>query len=90
MTRRKRRFFSPEEKITLIKKHLLEKTPVSDICDQFDLQPVVFYSWQKQFLEHGTRAFASRKDGTVRTLEKQVSQLSAKLRKKDEVMFEWK
>ncbi len=51
MSERKERKFSPEEKVMILKKHLLENTPISDICDQYGLHPTVFYRWQKQFKE---------------------------------------
>ncbi len=89
-TRRKR--FTAEEKVKLLRLHLVEKEPVSDICDRHGLNPNVFYHWQKQFFENGTAAFeqsgAGRKDGQVKRLERQNTQLQAKLAKKDEVIAE--
>jgi len=88
MSKRKRRYFSPEDKVSLLKRHLLDKVPVSDICDENDLQPVTFYGWQKQLFEQGVRAFQNPKDGKVRSLEKHVFRLSSKLQKKNEVLSE--
>jgi len=88
MTKRKRRYFSPEEKVALLKKHLLDKVPISDIGDENDLNPVTFYSWQKQLFEQGTLAFQNRKDSKVKKLEKDVSRLSSKLQTKNEVLSE--
>ena len=42
----KRKRFSPEEKVRLLRLHLIEKEPVSDICDRYGLNPNVFYRWQ--------------------------------------------
>lgn len=89
-TRRKR--FTAEEKVKLLRLHLVEKESVSDICDQHGLNPNVFYHWQKQFFENGTAAFeqagSGRKDGQVKRLERQNTQLQAKLANKDEVIAE--
>ena len=49
----KRKKYSAEEKVRLLRLHLLEKEPVSDICDRYGLNPNVFYRWQKQFFENG-------------------------------------
>ena len=46
----KRKNYTPEEKVSILKKHLAENVPVSNLCDQYDLNPTVFYRWQKQFL----------------------------------------
>jgi transposase-like protein len=32
---------------------LLEKEPISKLCDEVGLQPTVFYRWQKEFFENG-------------------------------------
>ena len=48
---RKRKNYTLEQKVMILKKHLLEKVPVSDLCDQYDLHPNVFCRWQKQFFE---------------------------------------
>ncbi len=88
----KRKKFSPEEKIRLLRLHLIEKEPVSDICDRYGLNPNVFYRWQKIFFENGTAAFAQtgtgRKNGHSKTLENKISKLQARLAGKDEVIAE--
>ena len=89
---KKRKKFSPEEKVRLLRLHLIEKEPVSDICDSHGLNPNVFYRWQKIFFENGATAFgqvgAGRKDSHVKKLERQNAQLKAKLSNKDEVIAE--
>ena len=88
----KRKKFSPEEKVRLLRLHLIEKEPVSDICDRNGLNPNVFYRWQKQFFENGAAAFVQsgngRKDSRSKKLERQNAQLKSKLTNKDEVIAE--
>ena len=45
MTTKRRRQFSPEQKIAILRRHLLEHVPVSDLCDEYQLQPAMFYAW---------------------------------------------
>jgi len=89
---RKYKKFSPEEKVRLLRLHLIEKEPVSDICDRHSINPNVFYKWQKLFFENGAATFAQtgtgRKDGHAMKLERQNAQLKAKLVNKDEVIAE--
>jgi len=47
----KRKRFTAGEKVKLLRLHLLEKQPISDICDQHGLNPNVFYRWQNSFLK---------------------------------------
>ena len=54
----KRKRFTAEEKVRLLRLHLIEKQPISDLCDQHGLNPNVFYRWQKQFFENGAVVMA--------------------------------
>ena len=88
MTTKRRRQFSPEQKIAILRRHLLEHVPVSDLCDEYQLQPVMFYAWQKQLFEGGAAVFERRTDGPVVQLTRQVASLSEKLQSKNEVLGE--
>jgi transposase-like protein len=63
--RKKRHNYTPEEKVVILKRHLIEKIPVSDLCDEYQLQPTAFYDWQKQFFESGAFLFALQNDKTL-------------------------
>ncbi len=43
--RKKRKNYTPEEKVRIIKEHLINGVPISELCDQHQLQPTVFYRW---------------------------------------------
>ena len=47
--KRQRKHYTPEEKVAILRRHLLEKEPMSKLCDELGLQPTVFYRWQKEF-----------------------------------------
>lgn len=85
---KKRRTFSGEEKVSILRRHLVDKVPVSDLCDEYGLNPVVFYRWQKEFFENGAAAFERHSDGRERRLQEKVTALTAKLAHKDEVIAE--
>lgn len=85
---KRRRNFTPEEKVSILKRHLVEKVAVSDLCDQYDLHPTVFHRWLKEFFENGAAAFHKQRDSRTSKLEKKVSHLEGKLAKKNEVLSE--
>jgi len=87
--RKKRPNYSPEEKVFILKRHLIGREAVSDLCDEYQLQPKMFYGWQKQFFEQGASAFA-RMDrvGKERAEERRIRELEEKLRRKHEVLSE--
>ena len=55
-----RKHYTGEEKVAILRRHLLEQEPVSKLCDEFGLQPTVFYRWQKEFFENGAAAFQAK------------------------------
>ena len=87
---KQRRHFADHEKVAILKRHLVEKVPVSDLCDQLDIYPNQFYDWLKKFFENGHLAFANgRKGKAVEDAQQaKIEQLEAKLVRKNEVMAE--
>src|SRR5882757_3605595 len=55
--KKQRKHYTPEEKVAILRQHLLEQVPISELCDKHGLQPTVFYRWQKEFFENGAAAF---------------------------------
>jgi len=51
--RKERKHYTAEEKVAVLRRHLLDKMPVSDLCEELSLKPTVFYRWQKEFFENG-------------------------------------
>jgi transposase len=87
MEKKTRRQYSPEEKVRILRLHLLEGKPVSELCEKEGLHPTLFYQWQRAFFENGAAAFSSPRTG-VSGSEKKIEALQAKLQRKDEVIAE--
>jgi len=86
-----RRHFTAQEKVAVLRRHLLEKTPVSDLCDQLGLNPTLFYRWQKEFFENGHAAFANtgrRHQAEADAKDRKIAALEDKLQRKNEVLAE--
>jgi transposase-like protein len=86
MTKRTRRTFSAQEKVAILKRHLLEGEPVSDVCDAHGLNPTQFYRWQKEFFENGAAAFERTDKRAAQAEQRRRAELEAKLKKKDAVI----
>ncbi len=86
--KKSRRNFSSEEKVTILRRHFIEKVPVSDLCDQYTFHPTQFYRWQKAFFEHGAAAFDRQSKTQEQKFERKLTALEEKLSKKDEVIAE--
>lgn len=93
MSKKTRRHLSPEKKAQLIRQHLSDKKPVSEICEENDLQPSVFYTWMRQLLANAPAALVNgrtRKEGSRREAELRTEneRLRARLARKDAVIAE--
>ena len=89
----KRKHLTPEQKVLIVRRHLLENVAVSDLCDEHGIHPTQYYSWQKQLFENAGSAFERRpnKANQRRTQDaqaKKIAQLEEKLQKKNEVVAE--
>ena len=88
--RKERKHYTAEEKVAILRRHLLDKVPVSDLCEELGLQPTVFYRWQKEFFENGAAAFQTTERPRRQAEEKQkrIEFLEKKVQTKDEVLAE--
>jgi transposase-like protein len=84
-----RRQFSPEQKIKILREHLLDKMPISAVCEKHRITPTQFYQWQKTFFENGAAAFAKAPGPrATNQAEQRITKLEEKLQRKDEVIAE--
>ena len=88
--RKERKHFTPEEKVAILRRHLVDKVPVSELCEELGLRPTVFYRWQKELFENGAAAFQSqeRPQRQVEEKQKRIEFLEKKVQTKDEVLAE--
>src|SRR3954470_6881066 len=83
-----RKHYTPEENVATVRRHLLEKEPISKLCDELGLQPTVFYRWQKEFFENGVAAFQPKAGPNHSGVQKRIDYLEKKIQTKDEVLAE--
>jgi transposase-like protein len=90
MTRSRRKNFTAQEKLTAVRRHLIDKVPVSDLCDELGVQPTQIYQWQRMLFDNGETAFAKsgRKAKADYAKDKKIEALEAKIQAKNEVVAE--
>ena len=88
--RKERKHFTPEEKVAILRRHLVDRVPVSELCEELGLRSTVFYGWQKELFENGAAAFQSqeRPQHQVEEKQKRIEFLEKKVQTKDEVLAE--
>jgi transposase len=83
-----RKHYTGDEKVAILRRHLLEKEPISKLCDELGLQPTVFYRWQKEFFENGAVAFQTKARPDHQAEKERIEFLEKKIQRKDEVLAE--
>ena len=86
--RKPRKNYTASEKVVILRRHLIDRVPVSDLCDEYQLQPTLFYTWQKLFFENGSVAFESKNRSAESDHLRTIAALREKLQRKNEVVAE--
>src|SRR5216117_2275208 len=86
--RKERKHFTPEEKVAILRRHLVDKVPVSELCEELGLRPTMFYRWQKELFENGAAAFQSQGRADHQGEQERIEFLEKKIQRKDEVLAE--
>jgi transposase len=87
---KQRRHFSGTEKVAILKRHLLDKVPISDLCDELQIYPNQLYGWLKEFFENGHAAFDNgRKSKAVEDAQqRKIDKLEATVQRRNDVLAE--
>ncbi len=83
-----RKHYTPQEKVAVLRRHLLEHVPVSELCEELSLRPTVFYRWQKEFFENGGAAFGRQALADRGREQQRVAALEQKLQRRNEILAE--
>jgi len=86
-----RRRFGTDQKATILKRCLVDKVPISDLCDEYGIKPNQIYAWQKILFDHAQTAFqqaGGRAASKVSAQEDKIVRLETKLQQKNEVIAE--
>lgn len=76
MDKKRRQRFSPEKKVEILREHLKNRIPISELCEKYNIHPNLFYRWEKEFFEGGITTFSGRhRDaGNGKALEKRLQE----------------
>ena len=85
---KRRKNHTAKQKAAIVREHLIDKIPVSDLCDKHGIHPTIFYRWQKAMFENLPSLFERQGVSRQATLERRIETLNAKLATKDEVIAE--
>jgi len=65
--KKQRKHYPPLEKVAILKRHLLDKEPISKLCDELGLEPKVFYRVSRRIrVERDRKLEEARKQLQIR------------------------
>jgi len=86
---RKRKRYTSEEKIKILREVLEEGKSVSGVAERHGVHPNLILNWRKQLFENALQVFEiKRSDITEKAQERKAKALEEKIRHKDEVIAE--
>ena len=74
----KRRRFTPEQKVSILREHFKNKVGVAELCRKYNINPNLFYRWEKEAFEGWVSVLA----GALRKSNGRVHGTEQKLRNK--------
>jgi len=83
-----RKHYTAEEKVAVLRRHLVENEPISKLSDELGIKPTLLYRWQKEFFENGAAAFQSKARTSAPAEQERIEFLEKRIQRKDEVIAE--
>ena len=68
------------EKIRPLRRHLIEKVPISTICDEAHLAPSLLHCWQEQFFGNAAMALEGNRRAERGQGQQRIEKLEQKIR----------
>ena len=86
----KRRTFTATQKADIVRSHLADKRPVSDLAEQHGIHTTVIHTWIRTAIAQVERAFEDprTKAAEERNDKRQIDKLKARIEQKNEVIAE--
>jgi transposase len=76
------------EKVAILCRHVLERVPKSDLCDQYQIQPSMLCNWHKPFFDTGDAAFERTRSAPEKHQKRRIAALQDELQRRNEVVAE--
>lgn len=76
--------YRPIQKVEILREHLENHVPISELCKKYHVSPPIIYRWKKQLFEGAIELFRhnGKKDNQT------IKELQDKIKQKDEVISE--
>ena len=79
---KKKKTFTAAQKVEILREHLENQVPVSELCERYQITPTNFYNWKKKLFEGALQIFSTVPKHT----QKQIERLEKKLQDRDSLI----
>jgi transposase len=84
----KRKNYSAEEKVRIIRDYLENGISIGQLCEKYDLHPNIIYKWKKDLFEGALKTFSGEHKQKKPKENKRILQLETKLKARDSLISE--
>jgi transposase len=81
-----RKHFSAEQKIIILREHLENNVPVSQLAEKHNIHPNDIYNWKKKLFESAADIFTTKSGKQTSASEKKIELLQEKLKDRQEAI----
>jgi transposase len=82
----KRKTYSAERKVLILREHFEKNVNVADICEKYRIHPNIFYRWKKELFEKAVDQFSQK--NSKNKVKSKISDLEKRLKDRNEVIAE--
>ena len=82
----KRKRYSAENKVSILREHLEKNISIADICEKYHIHPNQLYRWKKEFFENAVEIFSAKRGRNKK--ETTTNELENKIKQRNEVIAE--
>ena len=83
-----RKHISPQQKVIVLREHLENQVPLSDLSEKYQVHINLLYRWKKELFEGAADIFARKHDKQSAADSRATDRLTEKLRAKDKLIAE--
>jgi transposase len=84
----KRKHLSPQQKVIILREHLENQVPLSQLSERYHVHVNLLYKWKKQLFESASDIFSQTQTRESQSQLGKITRLENRIRDKDQLISE--
>lgn len=89
---KKKKIYTPEEKAIILREHLDDNIPISDLAEKYGIHPNAVYTWKKQLFEQAPKSLERKRKAAEQAEanrdKQRIAELEALLARREKLISE--